>query len=74
MFHPWPRLPAELKLEILQYAVARHEPICHSSHLFNLRASYLSTLISVRNKELADLSLDACEYLRIRLLRLSILS
>ena len=61
MFHPWPRLPTELKLEVLQYTLAQPDLITHSRHLDNLRVCSLSPFISSRNKELAQLAIDACK-------------
>jgi hypothetical protein len=61
MFQPWRRLPTELKLEILQYALAQPDLITHSRHLDNLRVWLLSLFISARNKELAQLAIDACK-------------
>lgn len=61
MFQPWPHLPTELKLEVLQHALRQPDPIAHSAHLENLRASQLSFSISTRNRELSQLALDACE-------------
>ncbi|KAF1924562.1 uncharacterized protein M421DRAFT_277003 [Didymella exigua CBS 183.55] len=59
MFQPWLQLPTELKLKVLQHALAQADPIAHSAHLDNVRVRHLSPLISTRNKELSQLAIDA---------------
>ena len=61
MFHPWQRLPTEVKLEVLQHALQQSDFITASRHLDNLSVYHLSPLIGTRNRELAQLSINACK-------------
>jgi len=63
MFHPWQRLPTELKLEVWQHALSQPDLITHSRHLDNLQIWLLSPIIGARNKELAQLAIDACKFI-----------
>lgn len=64
MFHPWPRLPTELKLEVLSHALGETRPIDHRRHVYNLGTSnrcVLSAVIGTRNRDFVELALDACQ-------------
>lgn len=62
MFHPWPQLPTELKLEVLNHAVSQARPIDHNIHSLSFaRKGPLGTLVGTRNREIAQLSVEACK-------------
>jgi len=54
-FHPWPRLPTELKVEILRYYTYCDDPINHE-HTYAI-----NRLVSLHNTELVHLALEACK-------------
>lgn len=62
MFHPWSRLPTELRGHILSHSVHSDNPITNRSHDLNMgsRFAALNALISTRNTELVSVALDTC--------------
>lgn len=73
-FHPWSRLPTELKILILEHALResigrlRRSPQYHQSFVLRAWATFincnvhvLGAILGTRNHELVELVLDACE-------------